>query len=229
MALIPFVQNYDDLSTDQGFQFKFHCDKCGNGYMSSFQRSAIGAAGSLLRAAGGLLGGWMSSAGNSAYEVQRMVGGTAHDDALNAAIKEGMQRFHQCSRCGKWVCGEVCWNGQVGQCEECAPNFKEEFASAHAHAKADAARQQLQEKAQGTNYIGNTDMSEAGYAAAPNRPTAAGATGAGGDACAGCGAGVGAAKFCPNCGTPHASPGCKACGTVVQSGSKFCPNCGAHT
>ena len=84
--------------------------------------------------------------GQSAYEVQRMVGGTAHDDAFTAATKEGMQRFHQCSRCGKWVCPEVCWNAQVGQCEECAPNFKEEFASAHAHAKVDAARQQLQEK-----------------------------------------------------------------------------------
>jgi hypothetical protein len=42
MALIPFVQNFDDLSTDQGFQFKFHCDKCGNGYMSSFQGSSAG-------------------------------------------------------------------------------------------------------------------------------------------------------------------------------------------
>jgi len=29
MALIQFVQNYQDLSTDRGFQFKFHCDKCG--------------------------------------------------------------------------------------------------------------------------------------------------------------------------------------------------------
>jgi hypothetical protein len=225
MGLIPFVQNFDDLSTDHGFQFKFHCDKCGNGYMSNFQASAIGTAGSLLRAAGGLLGGWVSSAGNSAYEVQRMVGGTAHDDAFSAAVKEGMQRFHQCSRCGKWVCPDVCWNAQVGQCEECAPNFKEEFASAHAHAKVDAARQQLQEKAQGMNYVGSVDMSEAGYSAAPTRPT----VGAAGDACTGCGGSVGAAKFCPNCGTPHASSGCKACGTAIQPGSKFCPNCGAHT
>jgi hypothetical protein len=32
-SLIQFVANYDDLSTDKGFQFKFHCDKCRNGYM----------------------------------------------------------------------------------------------------------------------------------------------------------------------------------------------------
>jgi hypothetical protein len=36
MTLVPFVQNHDDLSTDRGYQFKFHCDKCGNGYMSRF-------------------------------------------------------------------------------------------------------------------------------------------------------------------------------------------------
>jgi hypothetical protein len=85
MSMIQFVSNYQDLSTDKGFQFKFNCDKCGNGYMSSFQTSTIGMAGSLLRAAGDLFGGWASSAGNSAYEVQRAVGGSAHDSALKTA------------------------------------------------------------------------------------------------------------------------------------------------
>ena len=54
MAMIRFTENYEDLSTDQGFQFKFYCDRCRNGYMSSFQMSTIGAAGSLLRAAGSM-------------------------------------------------------------------------------------------------------------------------------------------------------------------------------
>lgn len=31
MALIQFVWNYDDLSTDKGYQVEFHCDKGGNG------------------------------------------------------------------------------------------------------------------------------------------------------------------------------------------------------
>jgi len=56
MALIQFVRNFDDLSTDKGFQFKFHCDKRGNGFMSNFQTSVIGVAGSLLNAAGSLFG-----------------------------------------------------------------------------------------------------------------------------------------------------------------------------
>ena len=82
MAMIQFVSNYEDLSTDKGYQFKFNCDKCGNGFMSRFQPSVTGTAGSLLRAAGGLFGGWASSAGNSAYEVQRAVGGKAHDTRI---------------------------------------------------------------------------------------------------------------------------------------------------
>ena len=122
MAMIQFVKNYEDLSTDKGFQFKFYCDKCGNGFMSRFQPSVTGTAGSLLRAAGGLFGGWASSAGDSAYEVQRAVGGKAHDAALQKAVEEGKEHFHQCSRCGRWVCPEVCWNASAGQCEECAPD-----------------------------------------------------------------------------------------------------------
>ena len=103
MTMIRFVNNFQDLSTDKGFQFKFHCDKCGNGYQSNFQTSTIGMAGSLLRAASDIFGGWTSSASNSAYELQRAVGGTAHDSALKIAVEEGKQHFHQCSRCGKWV------------------------------------------------------------------------------------------------------------------------------
>lgn len=29
MALIQFTRNYNDLSTDQGFQFEFYCDRAG--------------------------------------------------------------------------------------------------------------------------------------------------------------------------------------------------------
>src|SRR5436305_15296231 len=88
MASIEFVQNYDDLSTDLGFQFKFHCDRCGNGFQSRFISNKVGMAGGLLRAAGGLLGGVLGNAGNSAYEIQRAVGGPAHDNALREAVQE---------------------------------------------------------------------------------------------------------------------------------------------
>ena len=48
-ALIQFVISCDDLSSDKGFWFKFHCEKCCNGYMPRFQ--PIGITDSLLQAA----------------------------------------------------------------------------------------------------------------------------------------------------------------------------------
>jgi NADH pyrophosphatase NudC (nudix superfamily) len=230
MAMIQFVSNYDDLSTDRGYQFKFHCDKCGNGFMSRFQPSVTGTAGSLLRAAGSLFGGWASSAGDSAYEVQRATGGKAHDEALLKAVAEGKEHFHQCSRCGRWVCPEVCWNQAAGQCEGCAPDYQEELASAHAQAKAEATRQQLYEKAQQTDYVSKMDMSAESVTKAPARTQPQGpASSAAAANCSSCGAAVGKAKFCPECGTPTKPEPltCAGCGHQPETPTKFCPECGA--
>ncbi|HEX5706365.1 MAG TPA: hypothetical protein VFX96_03665 [Pyrinomonadaceae bacterium] len=227
MAMIQFVNNYEDLSTDRGYQFKFNCDKCGNGYMSRFQPSVTGTAGSLLRAAGNIFGGWASSAGNSAYELQRAVGGKAHDEALQKAVAEGREHFHQCSRCGRWVCPEVCWNAAAGQCEECAPDYQEEFAASHAQAKAQAAREQLDEKARATDYVAGVDMSAGATAKAPAavKSQEAAATPS---RCTSCGSEMGKAKFCPECGTPAkaAHPCCSSCGHEPEGAPKFCPECG---
>ena len=214
MTMIRFVANYDDLSTDKGYQFKFYCDKCGNGYMSRFQMSYTGTAGSLLRAAGNLFGGVLSNAGNSAYEIQRAVGGKAHDDALEVAVEEGKQHFHQCTRCGKWVCPEVCWNSSASLCEECAPDYNEEFASGHAQAKVSAARDQLWQKAQGVDYASNADLS-AGSSAAASAPS-----------CPSCGTKA-SSKFCPECGgAMTVKLRCAGCGHEPEGTPKFCPECG---
>jgi hypothetical protein len=238
MTMIQFVENYEDLSTDLGFQFKFHCDKCHNGYMSRFQSSAMGMAGSALRAAGDLFGGFFGNAGNSAFEVQRAVGGKAHDEALMAAVQEGKQFFKQCTRCGKWVCPEVCWNTQTGQCTQCAPKYEQEFAAHHAQAKAAAAGVQLNEKAQATDYVGGVDMSANAVYTAPQQvqapppqqglPTAQAAPqlGASGAACVKCGTNLGAFKFCPNCGTPKLQAAACKCGAKLVPGMKFCGECG---
>lgn len=224
MSMIQFVSNYEDLSTDRGYQFKFYCDKCGNGYMSRYQASTLGTAGSLLRAAGDLFGGWASSAGNSAQEVQRSVGGKAHDEALRNAVEEGKTHFHQCSRCGRWVCPEVCWNAASGQCEECAPDYQEEFASSHAQAKASAAREQFDEKARATDYVSSADMSAGATVRAPGAAQPPPATAR----CISCGSEMGKAKFCPECGTPAKPPRncCSSCGHEPEGSPKFCPECG---
>ena len=193
--------------------------------MSTYQPSYIGMAGSFLNAASDLLG-WNRSAGNSAYEVQRAVGGSAHDTALQAAVEEGKQHFHQCSRCGKWVCPEVCWNEGANQCEGCAPRYEEELAAAHAQAKAQAMQQQLYEKAQQTDYVSGIDMSAGAVSSSPNavKPSEESKLSA---LCV-CGFDVGSAKFCPECGIPAkiAKPKCSGCGHEVEVTTKFCPECG---
>jgi hypothetical protein len=57
MANVPFTDNYEDLSNNRGFQFKFMCQKCGNGYLSTFQANKLGSAAAAANAAASLLGG----------------------------------------------------------------------------------------------------------------------------------------------------------------------------
>jgi hypothetical protein len=211
--MIQFVRNYSDLSTDKGYQFRFDCDKCGNGYLSPFESSALGTAAGFLRAAGDMFGGVFNSAGNSAYDIQRAIGGKAHDNALHKAITAGRQHFNQCTRCGRWVCPEVCWNSFAGMCDGCAPKEQEELAAA----KARATMEQIHERARQEVYTQGLDFSKSGLAH-----------------CTGCGAAMtSATKFCSECGAPNtaAEPKirfCTECGTPREPGSKFCPGCGAQ-
>jgi hypothetical protein len=221
MPLIQFVQNYQDLSTDRGFQFKFHCDKCGNGHMTRFQVSTFGVAEAALGIASNLFGGIFNQVHNAEYEVQRAVGGKAHDAALEAAVAEGKTHFHQCSRCGRWVCPEVCWNAEASMCDGCAPKFEQEMTAAHAQAKAAAANAQLRQKAAETDYVSGIDMSAKAVYRGPTPATAAE------DRCTGCGTAMAeGVKFCPACGTKKAPAGCPACGAEIQANTRFCGQCG---
>src|SRR5438045_7292084 len=163
MVAIRFTGNYEDLSTDRGYQFKFFCEKCNNGYMSTFKTSTIGVAGSALRAAGSLFGGMFGGAADSAYEIQRAVGGPAHDSALKDAVNEISPIFKQCTRCGNWVCEPVCWSKKAGLCANCEPDLDEEMASA----QASAAREQIQEKARQVDWTKQRDVAQVSGAICP--------------------------------------------------------------
>ncbi len=222
-GLIQFVQNYQDLSTDKGFQFKFHCDHCQNGFMTRFQTSAFGMAESALQVAGNLFGGVFRSASSSAYEVQRAIGGRAHDAALEEAVREAKGHFQQCSKCGQWVCPEVCWNAQAGLCTRCAPNFEVSIAAEHAQAKVLAARQQLQDKAHHADYVSAVDLGAKAVVASPPRPADEAYR------CAMCGVALAeGVRFCSQCGTPRAETGCPGCGAALGAHAKFCGQCGAR-
>ena len=204
---ILFVKNYDDLSSANGYQFKFHCDLCGNGYMSSYKTSKLAIGSQLLRLASHFLGGGaLSRVAGSSHEVERMVAGKAHDDALKEAVEEIKPRFKQCPRCGRWVCPDVCWNETKGLCKDCAPDLRNEVAAA----QAQAATEQIRDRARNANLVKGIDVQEAAVACCPA-----------------CGARVGATKFCPECGAPVAPKAkCPGCGAEVKAGAKFCPECG---
>ena len=207
MGLIAFVDNHDDLSTDRGYQFKFYCDRCGNGHMSTFQTSVVGTAGGLLRAAGSIFGGVFGDAGNSAYEIQRMVGGPAHDAALRAAVEEAKPNFTQCVRCGNWVCNEICWNPQRGLCGSCAPKTEVELAAAQSEAQVE----QIREKVRTIDQTKGLKLNETMVARCPQ-----------------CKAQTEGGKFCGECGATLAPRNeCAGCGAKMGPNAKFCPECGA--
>ncbi len=216
-SLVPFTDNVDDLSTDKGFQFKFHCERCGNGYMSSFQNNMLGMAGGALQVASGLFGGLFGQAANSAYDVQRMVGGPAHDAAMRKAVEEVSPEFNQCPRCGQWVCRTICWNGERHQCVQCAPKMDQEIAAI----ESEGTIQQLRQKA----YSGGTDLTggvQLNSAAAGQKSVAVPAL-----ICE-CGAKIApGAKFCPECGKKvEYKQHCPNCGVESAPGAKFCAECG---
>ncbi|HET9726870.1 MAG TPA: hypothetical protein VFP28_08130, partial [Gemmatimonadales bacterium] len=134
MAKIPFTDNYVDLSSNRGFQFKFHCQKCGNGYLSTFQTNALSTVSTAAQVMSSLFGGLLGRAAQSAQTIEQAVAGPQHDAALRKAVEEIAPTFKQCSRCGNWVCEPVCWNKQAQLCEDCAPDLDEEISSAQAQA-----------------------------------------------------------------------------------------------
>ncbi len=206
MVPIRFTGNYEDLSTDRGYQFKFYCEKCKNGYMSTFKTSTMGTLSSAARVAGNLFGGIFGGVADSSYEIQRAVGGPAHDSALKEAVDEISPIFKQCTRCGNWVCEPVCWNKKAGLCESCAPDMDEELAAA----QAEAAREQVQAKAREVDWTKSRKVDQVS-----------------GAVCASCGAKSQGGKFCPECGTAYsAKKKCASCGHEAEGTPKFCPECG---
>jgi hypothetical protein len=203
----PFTRNYADRSNNSGYQFEFFCDKCGNGHRSAFVTSKLGLAAGILRAAGSLFGGRLANAGYGAGQLQDALRGPAWDSAFEEAIQEVRGKFHQCTRCGKWVCPDVCWNEARRLCEDCAPDLAEETA----HIQADVAIRQAEQKAAQLDQVAHLDMKATKVAACPH-----------------CHARVDGGKFCPACGKPLAPTAfCAQCGAEIAATAKFCSTCGA--
>ena len=213
MSSQPFTRNYSDHSNDTGFQFEFFCDKCGSGHRSAFQTNSLGFAAQMVKAAGSLFGGSMARAGWGADQLKDAFRGPAWDAAFQRAIEECRPKLKQCTKCGKWVCPEVCWNHERGLCEDCAPDLRE-----HAVAEqAQVAVAQAQAKVREADQLRGFDPNAAKLSAPATCPKCQAALAEN-------------ARFCAGCGTPVAATSgpkfCSGCGTQLQPGARFCQECG---
>lgn len=207
---IAFTDNYDDMSNEHGYQFKFYCEKCGNGYISSFQKSSTGAISGALNVVSGIFGGFTSNLANTSDDIHRMAAGPQHDAALEKAVEEISNQFKQCKRCGSWVCTNVCWNDERSLCKECAPELAEEMAAAQAQHSREEAFAHAHMSAKEKKLTAN-DWNDQKKAACPK-----------------CNASIPAhAKFCTECGESLISDKkCSNCGVKLEAETKFCPDCG---
>ena len=211
---IEFTKNYSDLSTNQGFQFEFNCDRCGTGYRTRFQASSISMVSGALDTASSLFGGIFGSAANVGERVRSAGWERAHDDAFVKAMKDLKPEFRQCPRCSSWVCRKSCWNDGRGLCKGCAPDMGVEMAAAQssrtteeiwAHSKmAEEDREMLKESSWRAGVKASCPNCEA-----PLEKNV---------------------KFCPECGAKiMAEKHCTECGAKISADVKFCPECGTKT
>jgi membrane protease subunit (stomatin/prohibitin family) len=207
---IEVFGDYEDLSTDLGFQFEFKCGRCGGGIRTPFKASAVGAASEALEAASGILGGIFGAAADVGERVRSSSWETAHDNAFKEAVEHVKPKFVKCPRCSEWVCRESCWNTKRGLCKQCAPDLGVEMSAAQAsrsveEAWAHAAMAE-EDKKLGKEYWRETIRGSCPNCEAPLASNA---------------------KFCPECGAKLKDARfCEKCGAKMSSEAKFCPECG---
>ena len=217
--MTAFTRNYEDNSTEAGFQFTFYCDVCNDGYKTSFVESETSKKNKGLRglargagALGGLFGGALGNLGYSLERggdilSERFDGMSAewqkeHEQAFVRAQNEAEQHFIRCHGCNRWVCSS-CFNEDEGLCTNCAPRQSTSVAKA----KAQAMQRNLDEAAQ-TQTVWNGKLQSQTII------------------CPTCGKPSNPGKFCNNCGTSLEVKKCPQCGATIAGGVRFCGECG---
>jgi hypothetical protein len=207
--LVPFTDNFNDLSNSEGYQFEFHCERCGNGYRSAYVRDKVEMGRGVIRAVGSLFGGVAQDLSNSVgqWRYDRATNSAAKDKALAAAVADVADQFRQCRGCGDWMCVNLCWNDDIGQCLRCSPVIAEEISRAQAAAQVE----QVHAKARDIDWTSDLDLKTRAKVSCPS-----------------CGTKVDGGKFCSSCGSSLAvKTACPGCAYESNTpGAIFCSNCG---
>ncbi|MCL6430968.1 MAG: zinc ribbon domain-containing protein [Anaerolineae bacterium] len=217
MPLQAFTDNYEDNSTEAGFQFTFYCDLCHEGFKSTFIESRSYKRSGLFRGLGRAISVGTSLLGPSGItEVlsqgsdilsERFHGMSPewhkeHEAAFAQAQAEAKRMFHRCPKCRKWVCDND-WNEQEGLCVDDAPRVNVEVAAARGQKMV----ADIQEKAASTKvFTGEIESKQT--------------------ICPQCGKPAGEGKFCNNCGARLGLIECPVCGARSPAGTRFCGECG---
>ncbi len=219
--LKAFTRNYEDNSTEAGFQFTFYCDLCHDGFKSSFIESETYKKGKLMRgiaggasALGHLLGGRLH---NLSYTVshgshvlsERFHGMSPewhkeHEKAFEMAQNEAQRHFNRCHNCRQWVC-DADFNEDVGLCVSCAPRQNVRIAKA----RSDRIMDEIDEQASAGSFFTGQIESKTLICPVCHKPSGEG-------------------KFCNNCGANLSMNKCPNCGAQVAKGVKFCGECGTR-
>ncbi len=217
MPLQPFTSNFEDNSTEAGFQFTFFCDLCREGYKTNFKESSTYKKAGLLRGLGQAIsiGASLTGHSNIGYSAERgsdvlgerfhgmsLEWQKEHEKAFEEAQNEAKGHFQRCPKCKKYVC-ENDWNEEEGLCVDDAPRASVEVAAA----KGKKMVQDIEEKAASTKvFTGEIESKQT--------------------LCPQCGKPAGDGKFCNNCGAALSLEKCAKCGAKNAAGVKFCGECG---
>ncbi len=224
MNMKAFTSNFQDKSTEAGFQFVFQCDICKEGYKTSFIESKTFKKKGIFKKIANLLSSALFMSGKrGAYRASwgmrrgaQSIGSGGegikqspkwhqeYEETFELAQNEAKQHFHRCPKCSKWVC-ENDWNEQEGLCTKDAPRVDVEVAAA----KANKTVSDIHAKAAQTQaFTGEIESKQT--------------------ICSQCSKPAGDGKFCNNCGAELALNKCSKCGAKNPAGIRFCGECGEN-